>query len=145
MPIKVLLDTSILVTSLKLPLDIFDETERLIGTRIMFLVPKEVQRELQKLSTKHTSLGTLAARALKISEDKCKIIEDKSTQETTADEALIRTSKEMKAVVATVDARLRRRLRALGIPTITLRGNRIYCEPEMIEYWNSTLQNSKRA
>jgi rRNA-processing protein FCF1 len=137
--IKVLLDTSILITSLKLPLDIFGEIERLLGTRVVFLMPKEVQRELQRLSMKQTSLGTLAARGLEIAENKCKIIQDKSTAKIGADEALIRASKEKKTAVATADGRLRIRLRALGIPIITIRGNRLHCEPETLEYWDFML------
>lgn len=144
MAIKILLDTSILITSLKLPLDLFGETERLLGTRVAFLVPKEVMEELQKLSMKQTSLGTLATRALEITKNKCKIIQDKSTAKITADESLIRASKEVKAAVATADNRLRMRLRAQGIPIITLRGNRLHCEPETLEYWNFMLQTSER-
>jgi rRNA-processing protein FCF1 len=142
--IKILLDTSILITSFKLPLDIFGETERLLGTRVAFLVPKEVMGELQKLSMKQTSLGTLATRALEITNSKCMIIQDRSTAKITADESLIRASKEVKAAVATTDNRLRMRLRAQGLPTITLRGNRLYCEPETLEYWSFMLQTSER-
>jgi len=142
--IKVLLDTSMLITSLKLPLDIFGETERLLGTRVVFLMPKEVMGELQKLSMRQTSLGTLATRALEITKNKCKVIQGKSTAKITADEALIQASKEVRAAVATADSRLRMRLRALGIPIISLRGNRLHCEPETLEYWNFMLQTLER-
>jgi len=136
--IKVLLDTSILLTSLKLPFDLFGETEKLLQAKVEFLVPQQVQDELQKLSKKQTSIGVRATRALEITA-KCKTVHLKSGFGTNADEALIRASKEAKAIVATADSRLRMRLRALNVPVLTLRGNRLYCEPETPEYWPSML------
>jgi rRNA-processing protein FCF1 len=138
LPIKVLLDTSILLTSLKIPFDIFGETEKLLQAQIEFLVLEQVQEELERLSKKRTSLGVRAAHALEITAE-LRILSLSPAKETTTDEALVRASKDVKAIVATADSRLRKKLRALNVPVLTLRGNRLYCEPETPEYWPSML------
>lgn len=136
MPIRVLLDTSILLTSLKLRLDILGETEELLQAKVEFLVPKQVQNELRRLSAKPKLVGVRAARALEITA-KCKIID--LAPAPSADDAFIRASKEIKGVVATTDSQLKRKLRAIHVPVLSLRGNRLYCEPETPQYWPSML------
>jgi rRNA-processing protein FCF1 len=46
------------------------------------------------------------------------------------DEALIEASIKLNVIVATLDSNLKRKLRRVNRPIITLRGNRIYCLPE---------------
>jgi rRNA-processing protein FCF1 len=138
LPIKVLLDTSILLTSLKLPFDFFSETEKLLQAKVEFLVLQQVQDELKRLSKKQTSIGVRATRALEITA-KCKTLHLRLGFRTNADDALIRATKEVRGIVATADSRLRMRLRALNVPVLSLRGNRLYCEPETSEYWPSML------
>jgi len=138
LPIKVLLDTSILLTSLELPFDLLGETERLLKAKVEFLIPQQVEDELQRLSKKQTSVGIRAARALEMAK-KCKRLRVDSVTETKADDALIMASRETKAIVATADSQLRIRLRSLNVPVLSLRGNRLYCEPETPEYWPSML------
>ena len=135
MPIKVLLDTSILLLSFELPFDLFSETERLLQARVEFLVLQQVHDELQRLSKKQTLIGIRAFRALEIT-SKCKTLRLGSVSRIGADEALIKAGIETNAVVATADSRLRARLRSLSIPVLSLRRNRLYCEPEIAEYWS---------
>ena len=66
MPINVLIDTSILLISIKKRLDIFEEITRLLRGNIEFLIPSQVKLELQRISLKQTSLGFRATRALEI-------------------------------------------------------------------------------
>ncbi len=136
MPIRVFLDTSILLTSLKLHLDILGETEELLQAKVEFLVPKQVQNELQKLSSRRTLVGARAARAIEITA-RCKIID--LTSAPSADDAFIKASKEIRGVVATNDSQLIRKLRAIHVPILSLRGNRLHCEPETTQYWPSML------
>ncbi len=138
MAIRVLLDTSILLTSLKQPFDIMSETEELLQTKVEFIILRQVQNELQKLATNQTTIGNHASRALEITR-KCRLIDLGPTSGTSADEALIKASKELRAIVATADSRLRMRLRTLKLPVLSLRGNRLYCEPETPQYWPSML------
>jgi len=138
LPIKVLLDTSILLTSLELPFDLLGETEKVLKAKVEFLIPQQVEAELQRLSKKQTSVGIRAVRALEITK-KCKHLQVESTTGTGADSALIKASREAKAIVATADSQLRIRLRSLNVPVLSLRGNRLFCEPETTEYWPSML------
>ena len=116
--------------------DIFEEIIRLLRGNIEFLIPSQVKLELQRISLKQTSLGSRATRALEIIK-KYKIIciENNSN----ADKAILTTSKQVKVAVATADSQLIKSLRAAKIPIITLRGDRLYCEPDTPEYWPSML------
>lgn len=134
MPIRVLLDTSILMISLELPFDLFGEIEKLLKANIEFLVLQEVQEELQRLSQKKTPTGVRASHALEVAA-KHKTLQIVSASDTRTDDALIIASREVKAIVATADSQLRRRLRTLRVPVLSLRGNRLYCEPDIAEYW----------
>ena len=138
MSIKVLLDTSILITSLKQPFDIISEIEELLQTKVEFIILAQVQNELQKLAMNQTLIGNNASRALEIGR-KCRLIDLRSTSGENADEALIKASRELRAIVATADSQLKMRLRSLRLPVLSLRGNRLYCEPETPQYWPSML------
>lgn len=100
--------------------------------KVEFLAIPQVLTELERLSQKMDKTGKYAALALNLIKEKCKVLEFNASKGASVDDALMEASIKFNVAVATLDLRLKRKLREVGRPIITLRGNRIYYEPEFL-------------
>lgn len=85
------------------------------------VIPKVVMGELEKMSKGKSSKAKNARVALEIAQG-CKTIESASGK---ADDIIVEISRKRKNAVATLDSELISSLRAMQIPVITLRKNRL--------------------
>lgn len=108
----VLLDANALLMPFQFPVDIESELCRLLG-RYEIAVPSSVLEELGRLARTKRE----AKAALKLAE-RYRVVEASGRR----DPAILRLARELGAIVLTNDKRLRRQLRAAGIPVIHLRG-----------------------
>lgn len=76
--------------------------------------------------------GKYAALALNLIRGKCKVLKFDASKGASVDDALMEASIKFNAAVATLDLKLKRRLREAGRPIITLRENRVYYEPDLL-------------
>ncbi|WP_309492961.1 hypothetical protein [Candidatus Hecatella orcuttiae] len=121
MPRKVLLDSSFLFLPTHRRIDIFKELERLLSTKVEPVVLPPVLEEVEKIaSNSETGLGRKAAHALRIAERCLKADFNKLPGES-VDEYLVRAAEALGCPVATGDSKLRRQLRAKGLPVVFLR------------------------
>ena len=121
---KVLLDTNFLLLPFQRRVDILREIERLIGSRVEFVVLSQVLDELHQLSeTGPLKDRRAATSALELVAKNCHIADAASTQTMglTADAALLRYAQDAKTVVATNDQELRHALVKRGSRAIFLR------------------------
>ncbi len=51
------------------------------------------------------------------------------------DESIVHAARKFRMAVATADVELKRKLREMEIPIITLKGKRLYFQPEDPEFW----------
>jgi len=134
MPINVIMDSNFLLAPIDLHVDIFSEIEELLLKKVRFIVISPVYKELVKLANRKDKIGKKAILALKLLE-RCEIFEIKPKHGESVDDLIIRASKELKAIVATKDYELKKRLRKQGIPVIFLKNNKVFCEPMIPEYF----------
>ena len=119
---RIILDTNFLIDLFRFRLGL-DEIINLVGTPCVFLMVQQSVDELKKIKDKHAKLGLSF-----IDSSKIKVI---SASGRTADDAIIsfisflknnKKEKTLKNIfVATNDAKLRKRLRAIGAKVIYLR------------------------
>ena len=127
--IKVIFDTSALLTPFEFSINIDIELEKLLGSFDAF-VPLCVIEELKTLAEKSSGKRKRnATAALKLAE-KYQTINCKYGE---TDEALVEIAKKFsKAVVVTNDIQLMKKLRSENIPVVHLRGrNRFVLEGEL--------------
>jgi rRNA-processing protein FCF1 len=105
----------------ELRIDIFERIEKLLLGRVKFIMISPVYDELKRLSRKHSKVGRQALFALKLAK-RCQTMNVRLNESESVDDSLIRVSKEIKAIVATTDLKLKKRLRDMGVPVIYLRG-----------------------
>lgn len=85
------------------------------------VIPRVVVRELEKMSKGKSSKAKNARVALEMTQ-RCKAVESASGK---ADDIIMEISRNRKAAVATLDSELISSLRAMQIPVVTLRKNRL--------------------
>jgi rRNA-processing protein FCF1 len=125
----VLLDANILIYSASRPFDISYQLRAAGFSRIK--VPAVVLRELKRLASHGTKkVSRFATLALEIS--KSFDIAELPFDEMSADDQLVRAATEMRCVVATTDATMRRRLRIGGSSVIFLKNGRLVAETSLI-------------
>ncbi len=107
---KVVVDTSIILESIKLKMNLVSELERLAGQKVLAVIPKPVMTELKE---KKKGVGLKLLNALKY--------EVKNTVSKKADTALIEVAKQFKIPVATADQEVRKMARSMSIPVIYIR------------------------
>ncbi|MEM4245885.1 MAG: hypothetical protein QW390_01160 [Candidatus Bathyarchaeia archaeon] len=131
------MDSNLLLLSARKGLDVFNGVESLALRRVRFLTTPQVVSELRRLSSKRGSrIGREAELALHLA-GRCVMVEPEAEAGDDADASLLWAARKYSAAVATADSGLRRRLRMSRIPVISLRGGRLYCEPESPELWFS--------
>lgn len=134
MTVTIYLDTSFLMLSAKFHVDVVSETERLLQQTVVFAVPDAVVRELETLSDADGRSARDAKVALQLIDERgIRIV---ASDEKDADGALVAASQSEKAVVATADGQLRKKIRSEKRAVIFFR-EKAKLELEGIEpsYW----------
>jgi len=101
--------------------DIFEEIEKLLGTKFEGIILSPVLAELESLriskSAKNTKMVNLALEFAK----KLKTVRVKLGQNENVDDVILRFAKKIGCPVATNDKKLKKRLRDIKVPVIYLR------------------------
>lgn len=114
---KVIVDTNFLIDMARFSVDP-DSISELLPGRCDLIMPKAVKEELQRIKGKHAKTAIRLGELLGV-----KTVENPVGVKS-ADEIIIAVAGRLGAAVATNDARLRKRLRALGVKTIYLRARK---------------------
>jgi rRNA-processing protein FCF1 len=117
----VFLDSNFLFIPLRFGLDIFDELHRLLSEPLRILVPKPVIEELRllRLDAKPSFIKQIEF-ALGLVE-RCEVLDENLDPGENVDDFILRIASQTGYPVATNDADLRQRLRAIGIPVVYMR------------------------
>ena len=125
---KVLFDASFLMLSAELGKDLIGLAEDMVGERIEPYILPDSLEELKSISRHRGKRATLARVALKLA-DKMTLLKLDLEEPMEVDEKLLEVSRRYGLVLATVDSRLVRRAREIGIPVLSIgRGFRIRLE-----------------
>ncbi|OIO27439.1 hypothetical protein AUJ16_03590 [Candidatus Micrarchaeota archaeon CG1_02_60_51] len=106
-----MLDTNFLLLPFERRIDVFEGVERLLEEPVQFVVLKECLDEARASRLFKSVEAMVAKKARVVSAGKGK-----------PDDLILSWAKENGAVVCTADARLRIRLKKLGVPVILLKG-----------------------
>ena len=130
MPVKVILDSNFLMIPFQFNLDVFQEIEYLLQKKVDFIVPSAVKSELTGISARGGEGAAEASLALQLA-SRCRVVEVTLDENETVDDAIIKSSQKLGAVVATTDIELKKRLRN---PTAsgTLEGARLHPVPVIV-------------
>ena len=131
MPVKVILDSNFLMIPFQFNLDVFQEIEFLLQKKVDFIVPSAVKSELTALSTRGGEGAAEASLALQLA-SRCRVVEVTLEANETVDDAIVKASQKLGAVVATNDIELKNRLKLLKVPVVYLR-NKSKLEVDGIE------------
>lgn len=125
---KVLFDTSFLMLSAELGKDLISLAEDSIGEKIEPYILSESLEELKAISRHRGKRASLAKVALKLAK-KMNVIELDLEKDLEVDEKLLRASRIHGLILATIDSKLIRRARKIGIPILSVgRGLKIRLE-----------------
>ena len=117
-PLKIILDSNFLFLPAQFGIDIFDAIEELLSRHVEFVLPSPVFEEVARVAGRMRGPEKIALELAK----KCRVELVERLPGETVDDLIVRLAREWRCPVATNDARLRRRLRSLGLPVIYLRG-----------------------
>ncbi len=120
MPVKVVLDSNFLMIPFQFNLDVFQEIEYLLQKKVDFIVPSAVKSELTGISARGGEGAAEASLALQLA-SRCRVVEVTLDENETVDDAIVKSSQKLGAVVATTDIELKKRLRAINVPVVYLR------------------------
>jgi uncharacterized protein len=120
LPVKVILDSNFLMIPFQFNLDVFQEIEFLLQKKVDFIVPSAVKSELTGLSTRGGEGAAEASLALQLA-SRCRVVEVALETNETVDDAIVKASQKLGAVVATNDIELKNRLKLLKVPVVYLR------------------------
>jgi uncharacterized protein len=120
LPVKVILDSNFLMVPFQFNLDVFQEIEFLLQKKVDFIVPSAVKSELTALSTRGGEGAAEASLALQLA-SRCRVVEVTLETNETVDDAIVKASQKLGAVVATNDIELKNRLKLLKVPVVYLR------------------------
>jgi len=84
------------------------------------VVPSAVKSELTGISARGGDGAPEASLALQIA-SLCRVVEVTLEPQETVDDAIVKASQKLGAVVATTDIELKKRLRAINVPVVYLR------------------------
>ncbi len=120
MPIKVILDSNFLMIPYQFNLDVFQEIEYLLQKKVDFVVPSAVKSELTGISARGGEGAAEASLALQLA-SRCRVVEVALDPGESVDDAIVKASQKLGAVVATTDIELRKRLRNVKVPVVYMR------------------------
>lgn len=127
MPIKVILDSNFLMIPFQFNLDVFQEIEFLLQKKVDFIVPSAVKSELTGISSRGGEGAAEASLALQLA-SRCRVVEVTLDANETVDDAIVKASQKLGAVVATTDIALKKRLRD-PVASVSLEGARWHPVP----------------
>lgn len=128
LPLKVLLDTNMLMLPAQINIDIFDGISEVLNANYEPITLSACVKELLRLMNEGSfSERRCASLALKLVELRCKVVDFGGIE---VDKAIVSYARERGCVVATNDRELRKVLRAHGIPVIYLREGKVALEME---------------
>ena len=127
MPIKVILDSNFLMIPFQFNIDVFQEIEYLLQKKVDFVVPSVVKSELTGISTRGGEGASEASLALQLA-SRCRVVEVALEPHESVDDAIVKASQKLSAVVATTDIDLKKRLRNPA-PPASLEGARWHTVP----------------
>lgn len=114
------MDSNFLMIPFQFNLDIFQEIEYLLQKKVDFVVPSAVKNELTGISSRGGEGAPEASLALQLA-SRCRVVEVTLDQGETVDDAIVKASQKLGAVVATTDIELKKRLRNINVPVVYLR------------------------
>jgi len=120
MPLKVILDSNFLMIPFQFNLDVLQEIEYLLQKKVDFVVPSAVKTELTSISSRGGEGAVEASLALQLA-SRCRVVDVRLNENENVDDAIVKASQKLGAVVATTDIELKKRLRAINIPVVYLR------------------------
>ena len=120
MPIKVILDSNFLMIPFKFNIDVFQEIEYLLQKKVDFIVPSAVKNELTRISARGGEGASEASLALQLA-SRCRVVEVTLEGGEVVDDAILKASQKLGAIVATADIELKKRLRDINVPVVYLR------------------------
>jgi rRNA-processing protein FCF1 len=129
----VLLDSNILIHSIRFKLNLLEEVQRLISRHVEFYVLPQVVEELSTIVDRGKS-GSKEAKLILQHLNGLKPLDFHHPGR--VDELILQAAKKWGMAVATADVTLKKRLREMKVPVITLRGRRLYLQPEDPEFWS---------
>nr|MDO8097761.1 hypothetical protein [Candidatus Njordarchaeota archaeon] len=118
----VIFDSSIIISSLECKVDPVSEIERVLSTKFVPVILSGTLLELKDL-LRHSKGGKRKKRltlALKTVE-KFNRLDNVPVGEEEMDDVILRVARDLRAIVATNDGKLRKRLTEMGIPVLFLR------------------------
>lgn len=120
---KILADTNFLLSQYEFGVDVPTELQRVVGEPFALLLPSVVSAELRMFAGK-TGRKSAAARFVLQNMEKMKARFPIESVESTgqADAWIIKFARKNSVTVATNDISLRKRLLALGVPVIAVKG-----------------------
>jgi rRNA-processing protein FCF1 len=118
-PLRIILDSNALFSSLEFRIDIFEEVRKLFNRNVEFVLLSPVKHELELLASRRSKDRRRAFFALKLAE-KCKSVEVEGSEEG-VDEVIIRVARSWNSSVFTNDRLLKKKLRDISIPVIYVR------------------------
>ncbi len=120
MPLKIILDSNFLMIPFQFNIDIFQEIEYLLQKKVDFVVPSAVKNELTQISSRGGEGAPEASLALQLA-SRCRVVEVALESGQTVDDAILKASQKLGALVATTDIELKKRLRDINVPVVYLR------------------------
>lgn len=126
------MDSSILLLSIRFRLNLLEEIGRITSRSIEYCIIPQVLEELKAISDRGGKPSGEARLVLQYL-DNFEILDFR--YDDMVDEAIIQAAKRFSMAVATADVKLRRKLRRMKVPVITLKGKKLYCQPEDPEFW----------
>jgi len=116
---KVLFDTSFLMLSAELGKDLISLAEDALGEKIEPYILSDSLEELKAISRHKGKRASFAKVALKLAE-KMNVLKLDLQRDLEVDEKLLETSRICGLVLATIDSKLMKRAREIGIPTLSV-------------------------
>ncbi|MEM2234308.1 MAG: 30S processome protein Utp24 [Desulfurococcaceae archaeon] len=127
---KVILDTNMLMMAGK-GFGIFEQIEEILDSKPVFIVLSQVKQELEKIAnTGSPRERKAAAVALELIKAKCIIVDLGQSGTEGVDELIIEAALREKALVATNDRKLRKKLREKGLTEIYFREEKSMLESQ---------------
>jgi len=120
MPVKVILDSNFLMIPFQFNIDVFQEIEYLLQKKVDFIVPSAVKSELTRISSRGGEGAPEASLALQLA-SRCRVVEVSLEPQESVDDAIVKASQKLGAVVATTDINLKKRLRDINVPVVYMR------------------------
>jgi rRNA-processing protein FCF1 len=120
MPVKVILDSNFLMIPFQFKIDIFQEIEYLLQKKVDFVVPSAVKAELTGISSRGGEGAPEASLALQLA-SRCRVVDVVLESQESVDDAIVKASQKLGALVATTDIDLKKRLRDINVPVVYLR------------------------